>query len=657
LNPDRSSGLKTQSARLSQLSATGELPLPREELYRSISYRVATVLIVVAVAILYLWCSRSANGRFIWNTDLGGYYDLLGRGFVNGHLYLPVQPARELLQLADPWDPDQNRPYRLHDAVLYHRRYYLYHGAAPALVLFAPWRFVTGHDLPESFAALLFCLGGFLFSCMLFIDLLSYSRLRISVALFAAMLLGLGVAQSIPYLLQRVMLYEVAIASGYCFLMAGFCFFFKLLALERRQILYAALSGICFGIAVGCRPNLVLAVSLASLWLLFREVRRRGWRAVIAPQVIAFMIPLALNGIAIALYNYARFGNPFEFGVRYQLGDVRHPTVQLALANFLPGFYYFIACVPDFERIFPFLRLAIRLPFSTPGYALPAGYVLEPIAGCLALCPLTLIAFASPVFLARLVPARPVRAIVWLLFLTAASCILFIAGTGWATQRYEVDFLPVLLLIGCYVAAAAYNRLNGWSRKLTATVVALAILYSAAANLALAIQGPYDSFVQTRPASYARIARWLGPGGDLRPLLNPRVSAEAMVEFPVSQTTAREPLIATGEFGSRYALDAEKLSANIVRLTSAVAPTSDNVQTVEVVLAPGPNRVAVEFAPAGRVMSVYWNGHVVLNHQLSFLITAPAQIRFGEETLFGRTARFSGRVAAVQQKIEPESGR
>ena len=42
---------------------------------------------------------------------------------------------------------------------LYRGRYYLYHGVAPAVLLFTPWRLVTGHDVPENFALALFCLA------------------------------------------------------------------------------------------------------------------------------------------------------------------------------------------------------------------------------------------------------------------------------------------------------------------------------------------------------------------------------------------------------------------------------------------------------------------------------------------------------------------
>jgi hypothetical protein len=126
-----------------------------------------------AVAALYFWIIGvgPVGERFSWDNVLEhdyslakpgtgagsdavkGYYDLLGRAFASAQLHLPVEPAPELLALPDPWSEQANRPYRLLDAALYKRHFYLYHGATPALVLFAPWYLITRHDFPENTAA------------------------------------------------------------------------------------------------------------------------------------------------------------------------------------------------------------------------------------------------------------------------------------------------------------------------------------------------------------------------------------------------------------------------------------------------------------------------------------------------------------------------
>src|SRR5439155_11284335 len=118
---------------------------------------LAIAVATAAVGSYYLWQVRSAGYRFDWGTPQSGYYNYLGRAFAHGRLELPIKPSPELLALPNPWDPAANEPYRMHDMALFHGRYYLYHGAGPAVMLFTPWLLITGHDLPERFALFLFC--------------------------------------------------------------------------------------------------------------------------------------------------------------------------------------------------------------------------------------------------------------------------------------------------------------------------------------------------------------------------------------------------------------------------------------------------------------------------------------------------------------------
>jgi len=130
-----------------------------------------------------------------------------------------------------------------------------------------------------------------------------------------AMLVALGICQAVPYLLSRVWVYEIAIGGGYCCLSAAI--FFLVRSIEsRRAALWLAASGLMFGLSIGCRPHLGLAGVIATAALAVTFVRRQRPLA-IAP----FLAPLIAAGMAIALYNYLRFGNPFEFGIHYLLGN------------------------------------------------------------------------------------------------------------------------------------------------------------------------------------------------------------------------------------------------------------------------------------------------------------------------------------------------
>jgi hypothetical protein len=566
------------------------------------AFRIATVIAALLIGFLYLWCAQATNGPFLWNQELGGYYNLLARGFVGGHLYLSWEPSPQLLALADPYDPAQNEPYRLQDAVFYNRRYYLYHGVAPAVMLFAPWRLLTGHDLPENFVVFLFCFLGYLCSCGLAMQMLSVLRVRPPLALFALLLLTLGICPSLPYLLQRVQMYEVAIAGGYFCLSAGFFF------LARGWL---ALAGLFLGLAAGCRPHLAAPAAFAALLVC--------WMKRSAPRrVAAFLLPLAACWLAIAGYNYARFGNPLEFGFRFQLGGAAYRGVRFSRECVLPGLYYLLIGPPIFEPVFPFFRLGSRLPFGT--IDLPARYFLEPIAGALVIFPLSLIGLAAPLFAA-------VRGLVCVLLLSSISSIAFIAPLGLATQRFEVDFLPALVLVACVALAVLWARIGGVARAL---VFAL-LLYSVAVNLSLGMQGPYDDYVQTHPEAYAKLARWFSPVERFRPIHNPYVLVEASFEFPARMSYGL-PLVGAGRFGSRYLLYVEPAGANRLRLVSERSRTSGEVATADVAFVPGqPNRLRLEFTPADRFLSVHWNEELVLRYPLGSLVTAPAQVTVGED--------------------------
>src|SRR5262249_45755589 len=140
---------------------------------------------------------------------------------------------------------------KMHDMALFHGRYYLYHGAGPAVMLFTPWLLITGRDLPENFALFLLCFGGFLFSCATLIRILALAGAKIRLPVLSLMLLALGLCQSVPYLLSRVWVYEVAIGGGY-FCIAAAMFFLTLGIESGRSVYWLGVAGMMFGMAVSC---------------------------------------------------------------------------------------------------------------------------------------------------------------------------------------------------------------------------------------------------------------------------------------------------------------------------------------------------------------------------------------------------------------------
>ena len=113
---------------------------------------------------------------------------------------------------------------KMHDMAFFHGRYYLYHGAGPAVLLFTPWLLLTGHDMPERFAMFVLCFGGFLFSSAVLMRWLALAGAKPSLPLLGLLVLALGLCSSVPYLLNRVAVYEIAIAGGYFFVSGALLF-------------------------------------------------------------------------------------------------------------------------------------------------------------------------------------------------------------------------------------------------------------------------------------------------------------------------------------------------------------------------------------------------------------------------------------------------
>jgi hypothetical protein len=551
--------------------------------------RAAAWLVGLAIAAWYLWTAQSVR-PFVSDPARLGYYELAAQGLAAGHLYLPITPPAELLALPNPYDPATNARYRLHDAILFHGRYYMLHLPGPAVALFLPWRLISRHDLPENLALVLFCLGGFAFSVS--------SLTRLAGRTDPWSVLALGLCTGVPFLLSTVRMYEVAIGAGYFFVSAGIYFL-----LAKRL----TASGIMFAFAVACRPHLALVAlaALIALWIL-RE------------HPIAFAVPVAIAGLLLAWYNFARFGNIFEFGARYQLSGIADNRIIPAASNVLPGLYYLLFAPPDFSAVFPFARAVLRFPFGDPHWTLPQRYFLEPVIGALWQAPFAIAAAAS----------RRLHVVPRAMAVSAVAVLLFLASSGFTTQRYEADFLPLLVWVSLAVMGKFKLR-------------PLPIVFGAVVTVALTISGPYDDLLRQHPDAYLRIARVFSPISKFRPALNPEFSAAFTAEFVPQPEHYREPLVTLGRQAYRYFLYAEHVGGKV-----RIASRLDDSEIDCLIDPTRPVEFSLRYDRAARTMHVAIDGQERLTQPIPNLVTAPADETIGENRIDPNITepRFTGRI-------------
>jgi hypothetical protein len=481
-----------------------ETPSPSQRL----RWGVVAVWLAVTVPTVafYWWTGTSSNGPPNWRPRFQDHYNLLAEGYLKGHLYLAIQPPPEMLALANPYDPALNARYRLHDGALYHGRYYLYFGPVPALTLHVPWRLFSGYGPPPVFAVVYFVVLGYVFSSLLLVRLLREARIDLPLGLLAVIFAALGLAQFTVILCRRTMMYEIAIAAGFCFLMAGLYFLALSIFSKAGPAAFPIAAGVCLGLSPGCRPHLAVAVAaLAVLYYAFLTFSRRLRGRALAVEIGRFVAPIAICGLLLAWYNYARFANALEFGIKYQLtASLDSVGVSLGLKNALADLKVLFLLPPMKLNGFPYFQMPYvkLIPQATFG---------EATIGVAWLMPLCILgSISAPFMIGRKcwVKSRVSWALA-ALFVAAIPTLIFLCLTGTSNLRYQVDYTPelwVAALFASLVVARGIERV--WTRRALTALVVVLCLYGMAAAALLSIWGYDGGLPLSNPVLYQAIASW-----------------------------------------------------------------------------------------------------------------------------------------------------
>jgi hypothetical protein len=313
----------------------------------------------------------------------------------------------------------------------------------------------------------------------------------------------------------------------------------------RRKTISLAIAGTLFGWAVGSRPfylfsSLGLAVVVWQLaqsrGLGFGAWRNGPWRR----WVLAAILPLLAAGIALATYNYLRFGSPTDFGLRHQMtGDrITHlPYFGWSFLLYNLRVYGFAGA--GWSPYFPFVQPADlpKYPEGNLGYEDPYGILVN----------IPFVLFAAGL----LIPgaASRAQAIFRSVLLAAAGTGIPLLCFGSATNRYMVDFLPALIVLACFglLAIAARLQANRLTRNVAAIGVAGVIVYSTAFNV-FASFAHNDILRNDHPSLYHDVARaWNWPSHLFDRITGTRYGPiELTVKFPEHPTQSMEPLVTTG---------------------------------------------------------------------------------------------------------------
>ncbi len=285
--------------------------------------------------------------------------------FEEGRTYLhELEPDDPLLQMENPYDwsarGDGTFPYSW-DHVLYDGKYYSYYGVAP-LLLFVPYHLVTGHFFPAEIAVMLFSAAGLILLALTYLAVVRRWFAHIPAGTVLGGLVVLLSASGAWFCAGRPKFYEIAITSGFCCVAGGALLLITSGIISGEKLRPVRLGGasLLLGLAVLCRPTLAVYAACGAVWILWGAFSRKKERL---PILLWGLLPMAAAAVFQMWYNYDRFGDVLEFGIKYSLtvNDFTHTEFHLHFV--LISLYDLLITPPAFFPDYPY----ISTPFSMLG--------------------------------------------------------------------------------------------------------------------------------------------------------------------------------------------------------------------------------------------------------------------------------------------------
>lgn len=516
--------------------------------------------LIVAVGLSYFGTNGS---KPFTSGQPQGYYGALTNAFLSGQVSLLERPDPRLVRTPNPYVPLLDVP-RPHDMSLFQGRLYLYFGAAPVVLLYLPWRLLTGRWLADPAGTTWFCFVGVVAAgCLL---------RRVRNRYFpgcrdAWVWLGLSVlawGSPVYYLSQNGTFYAVPISCAFCCAMLAAAATERALAAEGARVRNAwlAVASLAFGLAVGSRPNYVFGLATLLIPAAYLSRRRD-----LGP-LIAACVPAGLVGVAMGVYNFERFHDPFEFGMRFAL---------------MPADY----------RAFPIMGLAY-LPANVRGYLFRGAtyvryfpfFLNDGTYGLLRYLPFCVLGVLAGGTGARL---RSGYGVLVAMVAGIAACNLLSLGLFFyfGEQRYMTDIAPAALLFGGLGCLATMGSPRGLGRQVAMGGAVIALGLFSIANGSLAALQTFTGVVPSAVKRLDSISLWAErmAGAGYGPL-------EFNVRFPPNRVGHREPLLATGLPGRADMIFVEYLATDRARFgffhSGSGGPIGQPVQ-----IGPGPHRLTI----------------------------------------------------------------
>jgi len=333
--------------------------------------KIAVAMLVFVNAAVFLLLAM-VNTPFldpVW--PYHSQYQKLAESFAHGRLDIDAG-STELLEALKTLDNPYDSTLRIEsvegadsvwDTAYYDGKFYVYFGAVPVLLFYFPCYILTRRAFPTWLAV--FISGVAVVAGMYY--LMGQIRRKWFKELSYTWYLVLSFIASNSINMFCAMLhadfYYLPIVTALAFSVWGLGLIISAtsyMELEecnvKRNIGARLLCGaLCLALTAGCRPQFLVSSFLALTVLIPVFIKRHKSIKREAGKIVAFIIPYVIVAISIMLYNFLRFGSPFDFGANYNL-----TTNDMTRRGFDPG------RIPDgiFMYLLKPISFSLNFPFA-----------------------------------------------------------------------------------------------------------------------------------------------------------------------------------------------------------------------------------------------------------------------------------------------------
>lgn len=473
--------------------------------------RIAAALVIIIMSVIFGGMVKWNTGVTTWHETYEHhqmYYELTD-AFKSGHFYLEAEPSEALKNMDNPYDfagrYAANADFKW-DHAYYEGKYYVYFGAAPALLMYLPYNLITGENLPNYIAV--YILGVLLIIGVMFLlwEIIKKWFKKTPFALYILMSV-VFTAPALTYAAYKPDFYLVPVLMALALSLFGIALWLSSETVtkkgkERLVSWKLCVGSLCIALTAGCRPQFLIAAVFGVMLLWNRAFRtrelfsKRGMRA-----TIAVCAPFVIVGALVMFYNAARFGSPFDFGANYNLttNDMTHRGFVWGRTGL--GIFTYLFQPFRIDALFPFLH-DFEKATSYQGLTLTENLM----GGALWLYPVLLIGIYGLTKKDIFPDKRSYRMVYFGMIMTV---IITIADTQMAglLTRYYNDFVWLLMIGSVITVFALYERSDG-DIKASASVINITVCLSFI-TLAFSFLSVFahteDAVVSTNPDLYYSI--------------------------------------------------------------------------------------------------------------------------------------------------------